>query len=362
MMLRTALTHRFPGFTLDVDFTIERPGITALFGPSGSGKTTCINAISGLLKPDRARIQINGAVVTDTERGLFVPARRRRIGYVFQDARLFPHMDVAANLDFGARRAKTPPSAAERHRYIDLLGIGHLLARRPATLSGGERQRVALGRALLSNPRLLLLDEPLAAVDAGRKAEIFPYLERLRDEARIPIVYVSHSIDEMARLANEIVLLSEGRVAAQGPVGEVMTQLDLFPLTGRFERGAVIDGHVVAHDAGTMMSEIAFDHGRIWVPQLTGSPGSAVRLRVRARDIILARTEPHAISANNIVPAVITDIRDESGPFLDVQLSCGGGTLLARITRMSRARLELAPGQKVFAIVKSVSVESHPQA
>src|SRR5881227_296381 len=246
-MLSVAVQHRLGDFVLDASFE-SGAGLTALFGRSGSGKTSLVNAIAGLIRPERGRILVDGAVLTDTERGVFVPARRRRIGYVFQEGRLFPHLTVRQNLLYGRWFASRRGQAGEVEHVIDLLGISHLLDRRPAKLSGGEKQRAAIGRALLASPRLLLMDEPLASLDEARKAEILPYIERLRDESGLPIVYVSHSVPEVARLASTIVLVSEGSVAAVGPTAEIMQRLDLFPLTGRAEAGAIIEATVEAHD------------------------------------------------------------------------------------------------------------------
>lgn len=356
MSLEVDIRHRLGAFALDARFAVDRPGVTALFGPSGAGKSTTIDAIAGLLRPDEGRIRINGDTVLDTASGLCVPARRRRVGYVFQDARLFPHLSVRGNLLFGARRSPGGIDRAALARMVELLGIGELLGRRPVGLSGGERQRVALGRALLARPRILLLDEPLAALDAGRKAEILPCFEALRHEAGIPIVYVSHAIDEVTRLADSLVLLSGGRVAAQGTVPEIMARLDLFPITGRFEAGAVIDGTIERHDDDGLCA-VAFDAGRLWVPRIEAPVGTPVRLRVRARDVILATSEPGAISANNVIPGTVADIRLDAAPFIDVRIACGAAALIARITHRSLARLDLAPGRPVFAVVKSVSVE-----
>ena len=360
MTLDIHIGHRFPGFALDIAFTVQETGVTALFGPSGAGKTSCINAIAGLFRPDRGRIAIGGETLLDTERGLDLSVRARRIGYVFQEPRLFPHMSVAANLDFGARRSPAPLPPAERQHVIDMLGIGHLAGRRPRTLSGGERQRVSLGRALLANPRILLLDEPMAGLDASRKAEIMPWLERLRDEARIPVLLVSHSIEEVTQLADNVVFLEGGKVLATGPAEEVLSRSDLSPRGAFLEAGAVITGQVLSQDDGHRMTEIGFDGGRIWVPRLAAEPGQRVRLRVRASDVMLALEEPRAVSANNVVAATVQTIREtEDSPYLDVDLACGSARLISRITRMSRDRLGLKTGMKIFAVIKSVSVERH---
>jgi molybdate transport system ATP-binding protein len=251
-MLNVSVTHRLGAFTLDAEFDSEG-GLTALFGRSGAGKTSLVNVIAGLIRPDHGHVAIDGEVLTDTATRRFVPAHRRRVGYVFQEGRLFPHLNVRQNLAFGrwfAPRATTTSTrgGSEFDQVIGLLGIDHLLARRPANLSGGEKQRVAIGRALLARPRLLVMDEPLASLDEGRRHEIFPYIERLRDEMRVPIVYVSHSVAEVARLATTLVVLSDGEVAAIGPTAQIMGRLDLFPLTGRAEAGAILAARVAAHD------------------------------------------------------------------------------------------------------------------
>jgi molybdate transport system ATP-binding protein len=350
MSVEVRLRHRFASFTLDVAFKAERARVTALFGPSGAGKTSVINAIAGLFRPEHGRIVIEGRVVLDTDAGVFVPARARRTGYVFQDSRLFPHMSVENNLRFGLRRAPAPMDENAIEHIVEMLGLTHLLARSPAALSGGEKGRVALGRALLSSPDILLLDEPLAALDAARRAEILPYLERLRDETKLPMVYVSHSVDEVARMADEVVMLREGRVTAQGSVFDLLTRLE----DGIGGMGAVLDTRVESH--GEDLSVLGFDRGQLYVPRVSRPVGARVRVRLRAEDILIAREEPRAISANNILPATVSAIR--FGAQTDVQIAMGPARLVARITRASAKRLELAPGMAVFAIVKSVIVDA----
>jgi molybdate transport system ATP-binding protein len=354
MSLEVALRHSFGAFGLDVAFRIEQPGVTALFGPSGAGKTSVINAIAGLLRPNEGRVAINGRVIVDTGAGVFVPAERRRMGYVFQDARLFPHMSVSDNLRFGWRRAQSRPGEDEIARIIGLLGLDHLLERTPKALSGGEKSRVALGRALLSAPDLLLLDEPLSALDAARRSEILPYLERLRDETKLPMIYVSHAVEEVARLADEIVVMREGRVEAQGSVFDLLTRIN-GSITAL---GAVMDAYVHVHRVAEDLSVLAFDGGQLIVPRVAREVGRRVRIRIRAEDILLAREEPHSISANNVLSAVISAIQTHDGAQTDVQIACGKTRLVARITRASAERLSLAPGVPVFAIIKSVIVDS----
>lgn len=356
MSLQVAFKHSFENFALDVNFAADSSGITALFGPSGSGKSSTVNAISGLLSPREGAIRLDGTALFDSATGTDLPARRRHVGYVFQDARLFPHMSVRRNLEFGARRRGAAPGDAEFRHIVELLGLTHLLPRRPRSLSGGEKQRVALGRAMLARPRLLLLDEPLAAIDPSRKAEILPYFERLRDEVGVPIVYVSHSVDEVGRLADHLVVLNEGRVAAEGPVFDIMSRIDLFPLTGRFEAGAVLEARVARHDREDSLTRVTFDGGELWIPEVAAAEGASVRLRIRARDIMLARGRPEGISANNVLQADIVAIRRDEGPYLDIQLRCGTAQLLARITHRSLKRLGLEVGNRVYAVIKTATV------
>ena len=355
MTLEVALEHRFGAFRLDVAFAAP-PGVTALFGRSGSGKTTVVNAVAGLLMPDRGRVALDGRTLLDTEAGVSVPAHRRRVGYVFQEGRLFPHMSVRANLAFGRRFAPRGAALEDPERVVELLGIGHLLDRRPGALSGGERSRVAIGRALLAGPRLLLMDEPLASLDEARRAEILPYLERLRDEARAPILYVSHSIAEVARLATTVVAIEEGRVVRAGPAWEVLADPQAVPALGRREAGAVLAARVVAHHAADGLTELAVDAGRLWLPRVDAAPGARLRVRIEAQDVILALAPPEGISALNVLPAVVTAIREGEGPGAAVGLALGSDRLLARITRRSVRALGLGPGARCHVILKAMSV------
>ena len=357
MSLDVTLNHKLDQFELDLAFTLPAKGLTALFGPSGAGKSLTINAIAGLNQPQTGHISLGDKDILDTARGFSLPTHKRRIGYVFQDSRLFPHLNVEKNLIFGAKRTKIKPTKDEIDSLISLLDIGHLLSRYPANLSGGEKQRIALGRAILSNPLFLLLDEPLAALDHRRKEEILPLIERLRDESEIPILYVSHSIDEVTWLADHMILLNHGRIAAEGNIHDIMNRLDLYPLTGRFEAGTVFEARIVAHDTTEGMTHLAFDGGTIKLAQMRGNVGEAVRLRIRARDVMLARSEPKDISANNILPVKITDYRADSNSHIDIQLLCGSTKLMARITQTSWSRMALGKDQNLFAIVKSVSMD-----
>ncbi|MEZ5799072.1 MAG: molybdenum ABC transporter ATP-binding protein, partial [Paracoccaceae bacterium] len=324
MTLSVTLRHGFAGFALDVDFTAP-PGVTALFGRSGSGKTTLVNAVAGLFHPDHALINLDGQTLTDTAARIHLPPQRRRIGYVFQDARLFPHLTVRQNLSYGRwfNRAPGPPLP----QIADLLGLTPLLDRRPGALSGGERQRVALGRAILSNPRLLLMDEPLAALDEPRKAEILPYLERLRDELRLPILYVSHSAAEVARLATTLVLLEAGRIVACGPADQILSDPATAPGFGLRDAGAILAATVAAQEDDGL-TRLDTPAGPLWLPRVNRAPGTPLRLRILAQDVMLARDRPTGISALNILPATITDIRLGDGPLSDrpgalVQLRAG---------------------------------------
>ncbi|HEY5348053.1 MAG TPA: molybdenum ABC transporter ATP-binding protein [Rhizomicrobium sp.] len=347
MSIEVSLRHCFGAFALEVDFIAPGAGVTALFGPSGAGKTSIVHAIAGLWRADTGRIAVNGRLLLDTKAGIAVKPQARRIGLVFQEARLFPHMRVEKNLLYGWRRAPQRASAEEIARVIALLGLENLLARLPRHLSGGEKSRVALGRALLAAPDILLLDEPLAALDAARRDEILPYLEKLRDAAKVPILYVSHALDGVARLADHIVILRGGRVEREGAARDLLTALD-----SSIGMGAVIDARLSPPRADGL-SELLFDGGALLVPRLDGAAGETVRVRIAAQDILISREEPRQISANNILPALVLGVRLD-GDYADVQLGCGATRMLARITTVSATRLELAPGAQVFAIIKSV--------
>ncbi|MCK0209622.1 molybdenum ABC transporter ATP-binding protein [Starkeya koreensis] len=346
------------GFALEACFATPGSGITALFGRSGAGKTTIIQAVAGVVRPDAGRIAVEGEVFFDSERGIDLPIEARRTGYVFQDARLFPHLTVEGNLRYGERRARIVARRIGFDAVVELLGIGHLLARRPHTLSGGERQRVAIGRALLAQPRLLLMDEPLAALDEARKAEILPYVERLRGEMGLPVLYVSHSVDEVMRLADRIAVLREGRQVAFGTVGEVMALPEVVPVIGRLDIGRVLDCVVARHDGDYALSDLAFPGGTLRVPQVDLPVGAPVRARVRSRDVALALSKPQDVSMLNLFPASVEEVRLQEGPYADVTLALGEGRLSSTVTRESVERLGLRPGLPVWAMVKSVAVDS----
>lgn len=356
-MLELSVRKNLGSFTFAAEALLPATGVLALFGRSGAGKTTLVNMLAGLLSPDAGRIAIAGRALFDSAAGIDLPPERRRIGYVFQEGRLFPHLTVRTNLLYGHRRIPAQDRAINLPEIVELLGIGHLLARRPANLSGGEKQRVAIGRALLSNPRLLLLDEPLAALDAARKAEILPFIERLRDEIGLPIVYVSHDPAEVLRLADNILLLDQGRIAAQGPVGEVFSRPELQRLVGTEEAGTVLSATVVEHDTAYGLSRLAFgEGGSLIVPRIAAAIGAGIRLRIRARDVSLARRKPAEISILNTLPAHIIAIHPTEDPYRDIEMISAGVTLWARITERSADELRLAVGEEIHALVKTVSI------
>jgi molybdate transport system ATP-binding protein len=356
MILDVDIRHRQGGFALEARFKSDGR-LTALFGPSGSGKTTIVNAIGGLVRPDHARIAVQGRVLVDTRKNIVVPKHRRRIGYVFQEGRLFPHLNVRHNLLFGRWFTQRSERKASFDHVVDLLGIAHLLDRRPSTLSGGEKQRVAIGRALLADPQLLLMDEPLASLDEARKAEIYPYIERLRDESGVPIVLVSHSVAEIARLATSVVVLSEGRVIASGPAAEVLRHTSFFAQSGLTEAGALIEAQVSRHDEAYDLTVLQARAGVLSIPRLSHPIGTSLRVRLRARDIILSLKAPEGLSALNVLPGFISSIGDAEGASVDVQLDCGGDPVVARVTRKSVEELGLKPGLAVHAIIKSIAFD-----
>ncbi len=355
-MIEADVTHRQGSFTLDAKFSVSGR-LIALFGPSGSGKTTLINIIAGLIRPERGRIAIEGTVLIDTARGIFVPAHRRKLGTVFQEGRLFPHLSVRQNLLYGAWFARGSQNEIELSRVAGLLGIEALLTRYPGRLSGGEKQRVAIGRALLASPSLLLMDEPLASLDEPRKQEIIPYLELLRDEARIPIVYVSHSVSEVARLSDTLVVLEAGKVSAAGPSVELMQRLDLIFPQGTGEPGALIEAVVQSHDTAYDLTSLVSKAGTWRVPHLAIAPGKPVRMQIRAADVMIARQRPEDLSALNVIAAVVREMGPLEGPSVEIKLDCNGEALVARLTRYSAEKLALGIGTPVFAVVKSVSFD-----
>jgi molybdate transport system ATP-binding protein len=352
-MISVDIRHRQGDFRIDAAFRAGG-GVTALFGPSGSGKTSLVQMIAGLTRPEDAVISFDGTVWNDTSRRIFVPPHRRRIGYVFQEGRLFPHMTARQNLLYGRFFSPEADRHISEQEVVDLLGIDRLLGQRPATLSGGEKQRVAIGRALLSAPRLMLMDEPLSALDRARRQEILPYIERIRDVVKIPVIYVSHALDEVARLANRVVLLDEGRVRAEGAPAEIFPDA---PMSETLSPQSILEGRMAGHEEyyGLSMAEIG---GSIVTLQPVDLPeGTPVRVRVAATDIMLALERLDNISALNSLPATVkTLIRD--GPYMLVDMDCHGQRLVARITLLSSERLVLRPGLEVHALFKAVTVDS----
>jgi molybdate transport system ATP-binding protein len=344
------------GFALAAKFESDGQ-VTALFGKSGAGKTTLVNLIAGLLRPDRGHIRIGDTVLVDTAKGIAVPAHKRAVGYVFQEGRLFPHLSVRGNLGYGRRFGGGRAALGTLDGIAALLGIAPLLDRRPADLSGGEKQRVAIGRALLANPCLLLMDEPLASLDQQKKAEILPYIERLRDEMRLPIVYVSHAMDEVAELADTLVLMADGKVVAAGSVNDVLGRLELRDYTGRFEAGAVLHARIVGHDPAAGITFVDHPAGRLSVPLLAGTIGAPLRLRVRARDVALAVGEPGLLSIRNRLAATVTEIATADGQAVEVKLDVGGEALVARVTQAAATALGLEVGRPVVALIKSTSFD-----
>ena len=357
-MIQVRLKLNYSGFALDVDLQLPGRGVTALFGHSGSGKTTCLRCIAGLEKAEEGFIQINDEVWQDSRQKIFVPPHKRAIGYVFQEASLFAHLSVLANLEFGLKRIPKQQRRVDMAHATELLGIGHLLDRHPLHLSGGERQRVGIARALLTSPKLLLMDEPLAALDSQRKNEILPYLQRLHDELDIPVLYVSHSQDEVARLADHIVLLSDGQALASGPIGETLARLDL-PLAMGDDAGVVIEGHVSAYDIDYQLLTLQLPNSglNLRVPHSPMTEGQTLRCKVQARDVSLSLHSVEQSSILNRLPVtVISELGADNAAHVLIRLDAGGTPLLARITRYSRDQLGIHPGQALWAQIKAVAV------
>ncbi len=341
-------------FQLHTELNLPGTGVTALFGRSGSGKTTLLRCLAGLERARHGRLIVNGNVWQDGR--TFLPVHRRPLGYVFQEPSLFPHLDVRRNLEYGQRRTPAQARRLDFAEVVDLLGLEALIRRAPESLSGGQRQRVAIGRALLASPRLLLMDEPLASLDATSKAEILPYFERLHARLNIPIVYVTHALDEAARLADHMVLLESGEVRAEGPLQTLLTQTDL-PLAQSEHASAVLELPVAQHHPADHLTELDAGGEPLYLPHLDAAIGEPVRVRVHARDVSIARTPPTGVSLLNRLPARITAIADDPTPsHALVRLEVAGQPLLARITRRSCADLELAPGVAVHAMVKGVAL------
>lgn len=357
-MIDARLKTVWPGFSLDVDLHVPGRGVTALYGPSGSGKTSCLRCIAGLERAGQGFVEVNGEVWQDSDNGIFVPPHKRAIGYVFQEASLFAHLSVMANLQFGLKRIAKSQRQVDITQATELLGIAHLLNRHPEHLSGGERQRVGIARALLTSPKLLLMDEPLAALDSQRKNEIVPYLQRLHDELDIPVLYVSHAQDEVARLADHLVLLSEGKVLASGPIGETLARLDL-PMAMGDDAGVIIEGQISAYDAQYQLLSLQLPATEMSI-RVTHAPmniGQTLRCKVHARDISLALHDSESSSILNRLPVtVVGEQAADNAAHVLIRLDAGGTPLLARITRYSRDQLRVHPGQRLWAQIKAVAV------
>jgi molybdate transport system ATP-binding protein len=342
------------GFHLKVDTEIPARGVTAVFGRSGCGKTTLLRCVAGLEPSVRGRLVVNGEVWQDETR--FIPAHQRPLGYVFQEGQLFPHLSVEGNLRYGYRRIPAAERVVQPEDVARLLGLETLLQRRVTEISGGQRQRVAMGRALLTSPRVLLMDEPLAALDAISKAEILPYLERLHDELSIPVLYVSHAIDEVTRLADHMLLMEDGVIRAEGPLRELITRGDL-PLAHAAGAAAVIEARVTGHDDRHHLTELEFDGGSLVISRASLQRSAHVRVRIMARDVAISLTRPHDSSVLNCLSAQVLDVSADPHPgHVLVRLVVGDATLLARITRRSLEHLALEPGTDVYALVKSVAI------
>ncbi|MFC0408532.1 molybdenum ABC transporter ATP-binding protein [Roseomonas elaeocarpi] len=365
-MIEVSLQHRFAGgdggrmqeagFAIDLAFRSPTPGVTAIFGPSGCGKSTTLAAVAGLLRPQAGRIVLDGEVLFDSAARRMVPPERRRCGVVFQDAQLFPHLSVRSNLRYGLRRAPRGAEGPALEEVVALLGIEPLLDRRPARLSGGERQRVALGRALLSRPRLLLMDEPLSALDAARKAEVLPFLARVRDRFRIPILYVTHAMDEVDALADRLVVLEAGRVLAEGTVEALAARPDLPALAGRRDAGAVIRCTLAEQLPGRGLTRLDFAGGALLVPAVPGAVGEALRIRVPARDVSVAVARPEGLSVQNILAARLEQLTPLPSGEVMLALAVGPTSVLSRVTADAAARLALREGMPLWALVKAVAL------
>jgi molybdate transport system ATP-binding protein len=358
-MLEVEVHKQLREFKLDLAFKAPQASVVALFGPSGCGKSTAINLIAGLLEPDRGRVNIAGQVLFDSAMAIRLHAEQRRIGYVFQDARLFPHLTIKHNLQYGLQRAPRDDRRIKFESIVELLGVGALLQRRPHQLSGGEKQRVAIGRALLSQPRLLLLDEPLASLDIARRDEVLPYLERLRDFLRIPMVYVSHQFEEVLRLATHVVLMDRGQSLAEGDLPTISRHPSLRALLGEEAIGAVVETRVDSLDPTTGLAQVTIGGTQVQVDSEGFESGQAVRLQLLARDLILALEPPRGLSVRNVVHAVVTRLTHDEHHATLVELDAGGVTLLSRITTSAAEQLSLSIGLGVYVLVKAMTLRGH---
>jgi len=357
-MLSVIANKRRGAFLLDANFELPTPGVVALFGRSGCGKSTLVNVIAGLLLPDSGRVALDESVLLDTASRLNVPPEKRRIGYVFQDARLFPHMRVEANLRYALKRAAVATFVG-LERVVELLDLEPLMGRRTHELSGGERQRVAIARALLSQPNLLLLDEPLASLDASRREEVLPYLENLRDQLAIPMVYVSHNFDEVLRLATHLVLMEAGRTVAQGNLSEMSLHPRVRAIIGSDAVGAIVDGTVLGTDSASGLTRVQVGHGELKVQCDKAAPGTRLRVQLLARDLIVATEPPRQLSVRNSLPGVITSVANDVDDSDLIAVDIGGILIMARVTKAATRELGLAAGKPVWALVKTASLRPH---
>lgn len=351
--LSVSISGARDGFSLDLSF-MAPSGLTVLFGASGSGKTSVVNAVAGLDRSASGHVTLGDHILMDSAQGVFVPPNQRRIGYIFQDARLFPHLSVRRNLDYARHVTRAPEDPTAFNRVVEMLGIGHLLDRRTPNLSGGEKQRVAIGRALLSQPQLILADEPLAALDEARKEEILPYFERLRDEGEIPVLYVTHAATEVARLATTVIALENGRVIRQGSAAEVLGDPSFMPGDVR-SVGAVIEARVVTHHKDGL-TELEAGGIPLHLPRIGREPGSRLRVRIAAQDVILSRDKPVGLSALNCLPGTVCDVHLGSGPGAVLSIDTPAGRVLARVTKRSVTAMGLSKGVALHAIIKTVAV------
>ncbi len=359
-MLEVSARKSFGQFQLDACFDLPTPGVVALFGRSGSGKSSVINVIAGLLEPDSGRVALGETVLLDTSQRIDMPPERRRIGYVFQDARLFPHLRVAANLHYARKRARAQPFV-QLDAVVDLLDLGGLMQRRTHQLSGGERQRVAIGRALLSQPRLLLLDEPLAALDAARREEVLPYLESLRDRLSIPMVYVSHDFDDVLRLATHLVLMESGKTVAQGSMAHMSLHAGVRAIIGADAVGAIIDGTVLGIDPLSGLTRVHVGDGELKVKSVSSVPGAKLRVQLLARDLIVATQRPEHLSVRNALSGIIKEVTGDDADSDLIAIDIGGALVMARITKAATRELALAVGQSAWLLVKAVSLRGYPR-
>jgi molybdate transport system ATP-binding protein len=354
--LKTALNRG--AFTLDVDLSLPGRGVSAIFGPSGSGKSTILRIMAGLERSATGRIEVDGQQWQDSGRKVFLPPHARGIGYVFQEANLFPHLSVRNNLLYGQRRTGTRMQTVDLDSTITLLGIGHLLERFPENLSGGERQRVAIARALLASPRILLLDEPLASLDLERKREVLPYLERLHETLEIPVILVSHALDEVLRLSDHLSLIRDGKIITSGPLQQTLSRLELPEIQTR-DIGVVLDGKVIESHSTYGLIEVEVAGMRLQVTHGPLPKGRRLRLQIQSCDVSLALEKPQASSVLNLIPAtIVRETTQEEAPHVHLLLDASGSPLIARITRLSRDRLQLSPGTPVWAQIKAVAVIS----